>query len=43
MTQEMVREINTLGAKVEGVSAVHQVINFKTELEKIREQVQNVE
>ena len=43
LVQEMIREINTVGAKVSGVAAVHHVINFKTEIEKIREQVQNVE
>jgi len=43
LTQEMVREINTLGSKVQGVRAVHRVIDFKTELEKVREQIQNIE
>lgn len=43
LAQEMVREINTLGSKVDGVRAIHHVIRFKTELEKIREQIQNVE
>lgn len=43
LVQEMMREINTLGAKVVGLRAVHRVIDFKTELERIREQVQNVE
>lgn len=43
LAQEMGREINTVGSKVQGVRAVHRVIDFKTELEKIREQIQNVE
>lgn len=43
LAQEMMREINTLGSKIDGVAAVHQVIDFKTELEKMREQIQNVE
>jgi uncharacterized protein (TIGR00255 family) len=41
--QEMFREINTLGAKANDLEVSRQVIAFKTELEKIREQVQNVE
>ena len=43
LAQEMVREINTLGSKIGGIKAVHQAIDFKTELEKLREQIQNVE
>jgi len=43
LVQEMVREINTLGSKVLGVRAVHLVVDFKAELEKVREQIQNVE
>ncbi|MCG0276943.1 MAG: YicC family protein [Thermanaeromonas sp.] len=41
--QEMFREINTLGAKASDLEISRWVIAFKTELEKIREQVQNVE
>lgn len=41
--QEMFREINTLGAKANDLEISRVVIAFKTELEKIREQVQNVE
>ncbi|WP_231967946.1 YicC/YloC family endoribonuclease [Thermanaeromonas toyohensis] len=41
--QEMFREINTLGAKANDLEISRWVIAFKTELEKIREQVQNVE
>ncbi|MBR1952222.1 MAG: DUF1732 domain-containing protein, partial [Lentisphaeria bacterium] len=41
--QEMFREINTLGNKA-GIPAVSaQVVEFKSELEKVREQIQNVE
>jgi uncharacterized protein (TIGR00255 family) len=41
--QEMNREINTLGSKAEGLRATEIVIGAKSELERIREQVQNVE
>ncbi len=43
LLQEMNREINTLGAKVEGADASELVVTAKAELEKLREQVQNVE
>ncbi|MBI2501573.1 MAG: YicC family protein [Deltaproteobacteria bacterium] len=43
LMQEMGREINTLGSKVVGPKLIHRVIDFKTELERIKEQVQNVE
>lgn len=43
LAQEMGREINTIGSKSQGVRLAHQVIEFKAELERIREQVQNVE
>ena len=43
LVQEMLREVNTLGAKVEGPRATEVVIGAKVELERIREQVQNVE
>jgi uncharacterized protein YicC (UPF0701 family) len=39
----MNREINTIGSKVEGPRATETVIAAKAELERIREQVQNVE
>lgn len=43
LAQEMFREINTLGNKA-GIPAVSaQVVEFKSELEKVREQIQNVE
>jgi uncharacterized protein (TIGR00255 family) len=41
--QEMGREITTLGNKAAGCKISPLVVNFKTELEKIREQVQNIE
>jgi uncharacterized protein (TIGR00255 family) len=43
LMQEMGREITTLGNKAAGCKISPLVVNFKTELEKIREQVQNIE
>jgi uncharacterized protein (TIGR00255 family) len=43
LVQEMNREINTIGSKIEGPSATERVIAAKAELERVREQVQNVE
>ncbi len=43
LCQELFREINTVGSKANEVEITRQVVAFKTELERIREQVQNVE
>ena len=43
LLQEMGREANTLGAKGADAGAAHLVVELKTELERMREQVQNVE
>ena len=43
LIQEIFREINTIGTKANNVEISTHVINFKTELERIREQVQNIE
>ena len=43
LAQEMFREINTIGSKANDLEISRQVIRFKTELERFREQVQNVE
>ena len=43
LAQEMNREINTIGSKIEGAGATEVVIASKAELERLREQVQNVE
>jgi uncharacterized protein (TIGR00255 family) len=43
LVQEMNREINTIGSKVESGKATELVIAAKAELERVREQVQNVE
>jgi uncharacterized protein (TIGR00255 family) len=41
--QEMGREINTLSAKAEGLEILGCALKMRSELEKIREQSQNVE
>ncbi len=43
LLQEMQREINTLGSKAENPAIAYQVVEIKTGIEKIREQVQNIE
>ena len=43
MTQEIFRELNTLGAKANDAAISQRVVACKAELEKIREQVQNLE
>ncbi|MBN2784323.1 MAG: YicC family protein [Pontiellaceae bacterium] len=43
LCQELFREINTIGSKANEVEITRQVVEFKTELERIREQVQNIE
>ena len=43
LLQEMGREVNTIGSKANDAEIAQSVIQLKSELEKIREQVQNVE
>ncbi|MDG1853902.1 MAG: YicC family protein [Verrucomicrobiales bacterium] len=43
LVQEMGREINTIGSKANDASIAQIIVESKTELEKIREQIQNVE
>lgn len=43
LCQELFREINTVGSKASEIEITRHVVDFKTELERIREQVQNVE
>jgi uncharacterized protein (TIGR00255 family) len=43
LLQEMNREVNTVGSKAEGPAVSEVVVALKAELEKMREQVQNVE
>ena len=41
--QEMNREVNTIGSKAMDISLTDHVVQLKCELEKVREQVQNIE
>jgi uncharacterized protein (TIGR00255 family) len=43
LLQEIHREVNTVSAKVNDAEISQKVVEIKSELEKIREQVQNVE
>jgi uncharacterized protein (TIGR00255 family) len=43
LLQEMNREVNTTGSKAEGPAVTELIVTLKAELEKMREQVQNVE
>lgn len=43
LSQEMNREINTIGSKANDAGLSHLVVEMKEDLEKIREQVENVE
>ncbi|MEI8356664.1 MAG: YicC/YloC family endoribonuclease [Deltaproteobacteria bacterium] len=43
LLQEMGREINTIGSKANDAEITYLVVELKTEIEKIREQVQNIE
>ncbi|MFO7962506.1 MAG: YicC/YloC family endoribonuclease [Desulfobacterales bacterium] len=43
LLQEVNREFNTMGSKAQSADIAHMVVVVKTELEKIREQVQNIE
>src|SRR4051812_44313213 len=43
ITQEIFRELNTLGAKANDAEIAQRVVAAKAELEKIREQIQNLE
>jgi uncharacterized protein (TIGR00255 family) len=43
LLQEMNREVNTMGAKADGLRVSELIISAKAELEKMREQVQNAE
>jgi len=43
LLQEMNREVNTVGSKAEGPAVSELVVSLKAELERMREQVQNVE
>lgn len=43
LLQEMNRETNTMGSKCSNAEIAHLVVDIKAELEKIREQIQNIE
>ena len=43
LLQELNREFNTMGSKICNTDVAHLIIDVKSELEKIREQIQNVE
>ena len=43
LLQELGREANTVGSKANDAPLAQDVVELKTELERIREQVQNVE
>lgn len=43
LVQEMNREANTIGSKAQDVEIARNVLDIKAEIEKIREQVQNIE
>jgi uncharacterized protein (TIGR00255 family) len=43
LTQELNREVNTIGSKAQDVQIAAVVIDMKSEIEKIRQQIQNIE
>jgi uncharacterized protein (TIGR00255 family) len=43
LMQEFNREANTIGSKCQNSDIAHTVVDLKAEIEKIREQVQNIE
>jgi uncharacterized protein (TIGR00255 family) len=43
LSQEMNRELNTIGSKANAAEISQEVVHLKAELEKIREQIQNIE
>jgi uncharacterized protein (TIGR00255 family) len=43
LAQELMREANTVGSKVQDAALVREVVALKAEIERFREQVQNVE
>lgn len=43
LLQEMAREANTVGAKSPDAPIAHAIVEVKAEIERMREQVQNVE
>ena len=43
LVQEINRECNTIGSKCNDLTIAQDVVNMKAEVEKIREQIQNIE
>ncbi|MBQ9252666.1 MAG: YicC family protein [Clostridia bacterium] len=43
LIQEMNREVNTIGSKAQDAEIAQRVVDLKSEIEKLREQIQNVE
>jgi uncharacterized protein (TIGR00255 family) len=43
LAQELMREANTIGSKIQDAAAIQEVVALKAEIERFREQVQNVE
>ena len=43
LVQEMNRETNTIGSKANDIEITNLMLDIKSEIEKIREQVQNIE
>ena len=43
LTQELNRETNTIGSKAQELAITRMVVDMKAEIEKIREQIQNIE
>jgi len=43
LAQEFFREANTVGSKCSDARVAHEVVELKTHIERLREQVQNVE
>ena len=43
LIQEIQREVNTLGAKLRDIGVTREVLRMKSEIEKLREQAQNIE
>ena len=43
LVQEMNREVNTTGSKAQDIRITRLVVDMKSEIEKIREQIQNIE
>ena len=43
IVQEMNREANTIGSKAQDIEIAHTVVDIKAEIEKIREQIQNID